>query len=340
MKSSLKPIVVIFSILFIVTLVIPTVVVFPFSKEADGKLTEELQTNPSETQIASESSVEVAVHRSSIDEIENVPLEEYVIGVLASEMPANFESEALKAQSLAARTYIVKHMLSGENISTPEGANVSDTVMHQVYRNKEELKAEWGSDYKKNIEKITQAVYATQGQIITYDGKPIDAQFFSTSNGYTENSEDVWQSAIEYLKSVESPWDKSSKEFHEQTVISVSDFEKNLGVSIGNASKIGKILERTKSNRIAKVAIGGKEFTGTEVRTALKLRSTDFTLKREGNQIVVTTKGYGHGVGMSQYGANGMAKEGHNYKDIIAYYYKGVDVTSADSFLTQITAKK
>ncbi|MBD8069483.1 stage II sporulation protein D [Bacillus sp. PS06] len=340
MKSSFKPIVVVFSILFVVTLIIPTIVVIPFSEKSGGKLAEEHQTNPSETQIASESSVEVAVHRSSIDEIENIPLEEYVVGVLASEMPATFELEALKAQAIAARTYIVRYMLSGKTIGVPEGAMVSDTVNHQVYKGKEELKEQWGKDYEKNLEKVTDAVNATRGQVLTYDGAPIDASFFSTSNGYTENSEDYWESALPYLKSVESKWDEQSDKFHERKVISVADFEQRLGISLGSGNEVGTVKERTETNRVKTVEVGGKCFSGREIREALDLKSTDFSWDRKGNEIVITTKGNGHGVGMSQYGANGMAKEGNNYEKILTYYYQGVDIASADKFLTQITAAK
>jgi len=340
MKSSLKPIIVLVSVLFVVILVIPTIIVVPFSeKKASGELTEERTTNPETTQIASGPTVDVAVYRSSLDSIENVPLEEYVIGVLSSEMPADFELEALKAQSIAARTYIVKQMLSDENVGTPEGATVSDTVMHQVYKNKDELKNLWGKDYSWKMEKITEAVYATQGQILTYDGQPITASFFSTSNGFTENSEDYWQNPIPYLKSVESPWDVNSPKFTSEKSIPVSQFEKSLGIKVGDSKDLGKVT-RTKSNRVEKIVINGKTFSGRDIRTHLDLQSTDFTWKRVGDEIIVTTKGYGHGVGMSQYGANGMAQEGKNYEQILTHYYNGVEIASADSFINKITAAK
>jgi len=339
MKSSLKPIIVLISVLFVVILVIPTIVVVPFSEKASGELIEERTTNPEATQIASGPTVDVAVYRSSLDSIENVPLEEYVIGVLSSEMPADFELEALKAQALAARTYIVKQMLSDENVGTPEGAIVSDTIVHQVYKNKEELKKLWGKDYSWKIEKITEAVYATQGQILTYDGDPITASFFSTSNGYTENSEDYWQNPSPYLKSVESPWDVNSPKFKSEKSIPVSQFEKSLGIALGDSNDLGKVT-RTKSNRVDKVEIGGKTFSGRDVRTQLDLQSSDFTWTRVGDEIIITTKGYGHGVGMSQYGANGMAQEGKSYEEILSHYYKGVEIATADSFINQITAAK
>ena len=340
MNLNFKPILILLASLFVVTLIVPAVVVIPFTDKASGKLAEEEQTKPAETQIASGPTVDVAVYRSNIGDIENVPIEEYVVGVLASEMPADFEMEALKAQSLAARTYIVRQMLSGQNVSTPEGANVTDTVTHQVYKNKQELKEVWGKDYDWKIEKISKAVAETQGQILTYDGTPIDASFFSTSNGFTENSEDYWPNEIAYLKSVPSPWDTKSEKFSDQKVISVADFEKDLGISLGDSSDIGKVKSRTESNRVATVEFGNKEFSGREIREILGLRSTDFNWERKGNQIVISTKGYGHGVGMSQYGANGMAEEGKSYKDIVTHYYQGIEIASADDFMNQLTVKK
>ncbi|MFS0821368.1 stage II sporulation protein D [Bacillus sp. 1P02SD] len=338
--KQIKPIIVLVSVLFVLILLIPSMLVIPFSDKDAVKLAEERQSNPEPPQIASGPTVEVAVHRVSAQKIENVPLEDYVVGVLAQEMPANFELEALKAQALAARTYVVRHMLSEEKIGVPDGADVSDTTNHQVYKNIEELKAEWKGDYDWKIKKITQAVKETQGQILTYDGAPIDAQFFSTSNGYSENSQDYYSNEYPYLKSVESPWDVNTEKFYDQVQMSVADFEQKLGIKIGSGNDIGKVTARTKSNRVATVEIGGKSFTGREVRETLGLRSTDFTLERQGNHVVIKTKGYGHGVGMSQYGADGMAKEGKNYKEIVAYYYQGVEITSTENFLNKLTVKK
>ncbi|THE10953.1 stage II sporulation protein D [Bacillus timonensis] len=338
--KQIKPIIVLVSVLFVLILLIPSMLVIPFSGKDAVKLAEERQSNPEPPQIASGPTVEVAVHRVSAQKIENVPLEDYVVGVLAKEMPAKFELEALKAQALAARTYVVRHMLSEEKIGVPDGADVSDTTNHQVYKSIEELKAEWKGDYDWKIKKITQAVKETQGQILTYDGAPIDAQFFSTSNGYTENSQDYYSNEYPYLKSVKSPWDVNTEKFYDQVQMSVADFEQKLGIKIGSGNEIGKVTARTQSNRVATVEIGGKSFTGREVRETLGLRSTDFTLERKGNQVVIKTKGYGHGVGMSQYGADGMAKEGKNYKEIVAHYYQGVEITSTENFLNKLTVKK
>ena len=338
--KQLKPAILVCFVLIVAILLIPSILVLPFSTgTAKGKLEE----NPGEAdweKLLKESSiVDISVYRAEKDEVQTLPLEQYIVGVVAGEMPANFEEEALKAQSLAARTYIIRKILSGEAEANLKGADVSDTVNHQVYKDEKQLKEKWGLDYGKNIEKIRKAVYETRGQIITFDGEPITASFFSTSNGYTENAEDYWSNPLPYLKSVESPWDLESKEYIAQQSFTIEEFQKKLGVTI-NGSDVGEILSRTTGNRVEKVRIGNKEFTGRQVREALNLRSTDFTWERKGNEIIVTTKGYGHGVGMSQYGANGMAKEGKTYEDIIKHYYQGVAIAEAKTYIEQYLANK
>jgi stage II sporulation protein D len=231
-------------------------------------------------------------------------------------------------------------MVSNNKLGVPKGAQVNDTVSNQVYENDGEMKKNWGVDYDWKRKKILNAVKATSGQILTYNGEPIDANFFSTSNGYTEDSKDYWGGSYPYLKSVPSPWDKNSPKFKSQKVISVKDFEAKLGVKIGGSSKIGEIVERTAGKRVGKVDFNGKILTGKDIREKLDLRSSDFTWSRKGSSIIIATKGFGHGVGMSQYGANGMAEEGKKYQDIVKYYYQGVEITKADSMLATITAKK
>ncbi|WP_368658115.1 stage II sporulation protein D [Metabacillus halosaccharovorans] len=334
-----KPILFAFGGLFIIILLIPTLLVTPFMEQSKGKLGEELTVAKSEVPVLAESPLDVPVYRSQTKQIESIPLEEYVIGVVASEMPAEFETEALKAQALAARTYITKQLMNGP-ISTPDGAAVTDTQMHQVYKNLEELKAVWGDEYETKLQKITAAVAATQGKILTYQDQPIDASFFSTSNGYTENSEAYWTEAIPYLKSVESSWDKDSPKFYDKKVITIKDFESTLGVKLNTSSgTVGKITELTPGKRVAKVDINGKQFTGRQIREELGLRSSDFTWEIKGDSVVIETKGFGHGVGMSQYGANFMAEDGKTYEEIIAHYYNGTKVSEAEPFLSKYTAK-
>lgn len=338
-----KPIVVLAAFLFVVTLVVPAVLVLPFMEDrAGGKLGEELQQEAKDAAAgpSADSAVEVAVYRTALSKTEKLALDEYLIGVVAAEMPAEFELEALKAQALSARTYYVKQMMSPNKVGVPEGAQLNDTTIHQVYLNKQELQKQWGVDYKWKIKKITEAVKATDGQVLTYEGAPIDATFFSTSNGFTENSEEYWANAFPYLRSVESPWDLESPKFHSQTVKTVQDVEAKLGVKLPNSPDIGNVISRTAGNRVAKIDVGGKVLTGKEVREKLGLRSSDFSWVLKGNNVVITTEGFGHGVGMSQYGANGMATEGKNYKEIVQHYYKGVEISAADSMLTKVTARK
>lgn len=338
--KSLKPIVLVLAGLFLIILMIPTLLVAPFMNDpSSGELSEDLQNKKGEQLMLGKSMIDVPVYRSSSEKIENIPLEEYVIGVVASEMPADFEEEALKAQALAARTYVVKQMMFDKLPKVPEGAVVSDTTSHQVYKNNDQLKKQWGKDYNWKMTKIYNAVASTQGQILTYDNKPIDASFFSTSNGYTENSDEYWTAALPYLKSVESPWDEKSPKYHDQTVISVRDFEKKLGVKLGSGGEVGKVIERTSGKRVAQVDFNGKKLSGREIREKLGLRSSDFAWQLKGDQVVITTKGFGHGVGMSQYGANFMAQDGKKYKDIVSYYYQGAKVGSAEPFIAQYTAR-
>ncbi len=316
--------------------------VLPFTDKTNGTLVEDNKPQTMSTPtVKSEVPIDIPVYRTAKKVTENIPLEEYVVGVVASEMPAEFEFEALKAQALAARTYVVKQMLLEENLSTPEGAKVTDSFeTHQAYKDNYELKEQWGAKYEENMKKFTEAVNSTAGQIVTYNGTPIDALYFSTSNGYTENSEELWGNEYPYLRSVPSSWDEKSSKYLSTNTISVSEFENKLGVSIPSNGNIGKILARTTGKRVASIQIGEKSISGKDVREALKLPSSDFTLERKGDQIIITTKGYGHGVGMSQYGANGITKKRKNYQDIVKHYYQGIEISSLDPYLPKITAVK
>ncbi|WP_409272447.1 stage II sporulation protein D [Neobacillus sp. SCS-31] len=338
--KNMKSIIALASFLFAVTLVIPALLVLPYKdRGVDGSLGEKLQKAPvEENGQEADTAAEVTVYRTGLKKVEKLPLNKYLEGVVAAEMPAEFEEEALKAQALAARTYIVKQLMTEEKTGLPEGAQVSDTEIHQVYKSDAELKRIWGRDYSWKKKKIAEAVRSTDGQILTYNGKVITATFFSTSNGFTENSEDYWENAFPYLRSVESPWDRKSPKFKDRMSISVSDFERRLGVKVGNSKTIGKIIGRTAGNRVGKVDFNGKILTGRKIRDELDLRSSDFTWERHGDEIHITTRGFGHGVGMSQYGANGMAAEGKSYQQIVKYYYKGIEISPADSLLATITA--
>ncbi|MNI35715.1 Amidase enhancer precursor [compost metagenome] len=188
------------------------------------------------------------------------------------------------------------------------------------------------------MDKINRAVKETEDQILLYEKRPINATFFSTSNGYTENSEEYWFDAIPYLRSVPSPWDSALSPKYKETIsITYATVLKKLGVSsistISTRSNGIKVLEHSTGNRIKKISIGGKTFTGREVREKLGLASSQFDWKWKGTQLEFTTYGYGHGVGLSQWGANGMAKEGKKAEEIVSYYYTGISIGKASEIL-------
>ena len=265
------------------------------------------------------SNVIVRVKRNHTGDVQDIPLEEYVVGVVAGEMPVSFLIEALKAQSVASRSYVLKRIMDRKD----EEFDVVDTVSNQVYLDSSQLEKRWGDKYTEYINKIRKAVNDTSMQYLEYDGKVIDAMFFSTSNGYTEDSGVVFSSSLPYLKSVISEYDEEvSPAFKKVSSMSLQEFYERLNLPYDRNLKID-ILERSSSNRIVRLKINGKEFLGRDVYNRLSLRSCDFSIQLLGNNVSIETKGYGHGVGMSQYGALGMAKNGFSYKDILDHYYIG-----------------
>lgn len=265
------------------------------------------------------SNMNIRVKRESTGKIEEVPFEEYVVGVLAGEMPVNFELEALKAQAVAARTYVMKKMKANYK----EEYDVIDTVENQVYISEEELKEKWADEYQNKINKIKQAVVETKGEYLTYEGEVIEALFFSTSVGKTENSEEIFSEKLPYLRSVDSSWDEEvSPVFNDSFEFSLQEFYERLNIEY-NESLNFEITKTTSTGRVKVVVINGNEFTGSKIFSLLNIRSTFFNINQVGNNVIITTKGYGHGVGLSQYGALAMAKKGYNYQDILSYYYQG-----------------
>lgn len=250
-------------------------------------------------------------------EVLQLNLEEYLIGVVAAEMPATFNIEAIKAQAVVARTYTLKLLESGRSIT--------DDVSVQTYKSNSELQSMWGSSYNAYYNKIKNAVSSTNGLCIKYNGSLIDAVYHSTSNGYTEDSVNVWKNSIPYLKTVTSPWDTSASTYLKREMIEFDRISKILGIDF-NASSLMEIVSRDDSNRVSKIRINDKEYTGVYIRNMLGLRSADFDFYSLDNGIMFTTRGYGHGVGMSQYGANGMANSGYTFEQIIKHYYTNVEI--------------
>lgn len=258
------------------------------------------------------------------DTVSEISVSDYLTGVVAAEMPVSFEPEALKAQSVAARSYLQRSINSPKH----EGADIcADSSCCQAYLTCEQLKASWGDKYEKYIQKISDAVGATDGEYLSYDGAPALAAFHSSSDGATEDASALW-SDVPYLKSVSSPETGDSVPNFISTVeLSELDFRDTIlylkpeADMTGDASAwIGK-TELSSSGRVASVVIGGVSFTGSELRTLFGLRSTDFELSYNDGKFTFTVHGYGHGIGMSQYGANAMAKKGADYREILAHYY-------------------
>lgn len=254
----------------------------------------------------------VFVNVTVAGQVQRVLLDDYLLGVVAGEMPASFELEAIKAQVVASRTFVYSRLLSVDN-----------TTNTQVYLNEEEMKKSWQDHYEEYKAKIQKAIEATRGEIMTYQGECISALFYSSSNGKSENVENYFAgSPKSYLVSVDSPWDeKYDSSFLREKSFSRAELNQCFG------DFVYRDMIRYPSGRVQSMVINGKNYTGRQVREKLRLASSDFTIEKEGDDFVFVTKGNGHGVGMSQYGAQGMAKEGYGYVDILKHYYQGIDIT-------------
>lgn len=298
-----------FILITVTLLLIPYLIVSFFMKEAEMKF------YYNENQI-------VRVKREKTGKIEKIPLELYVRGVLAGEMPTSFHIEALKAQSVAARSYVLKKMEQNKN----SDYDVVDTVSNQVYSSEQELKERWGKDYVSKMNKITTAVSSTRGEYLEYQGEIAEAFFFSTSTGKTENVEEVFSEKLPYLRSVDSSWDKEESPVYEvEKKFALNEFYQLLGLKYEKNLNV-KITKTTSTGRVKELKINDIIFSGSTVYQKLKLRSTFFQITQNGEEVIVKTRGFGHGVGMSQYGAEGMAKEGYSYDEILKHYYQGINI--------------
>lgn len=258
--------------------------------------------------------IKLALKNTLTGEIKNIELEDYIVGVVAGEMPASFNEEALKAQAIASRTYAMYKMKNSNGTYDL----VTDKT-NQVYITEDKMKSLWQENFDYYFEKIKKAVYDTKDLIMTYNGDIILSLYFARSNGKTEDAIAVFGSNEEYLKSVESPEENLTSE----VTISKDKFCNKLNISC-DAINISNVL-KSSSGRINSLNINGKTFKGTEIRTLFDLKSTDFDISI-GSEIKFVTKGYGHGVGMSQYGANKLAQNGKNYEEILKHYYQNINI--------------
>lgn len=278
----------------------------------------------------------VRIYLHSSGKIITIPVEEYVLGVVAAEMPAEFPSEALKAQAVAARTYVMKRQGAGGVLNPLHaGADVCDDSAHyQGWLSREQMKERWGKvGFYNNYYKIARAVGATRGMVITYKGQLIDPVYHSSCGGIgTEGAGSVWKFDVPYLMAVECPYDADPLP-ERKVEISFSQLEKVLGLTAVPAGALGgseffQVLEKTPTGRPQTVRLGDKKYFALFIRQALGLRSANFSLRPIPGGVEAVTLGYGHAVGLCQYGAKGMALKGSDYREITQHYYTGVELSN------------
>lgn len=248
----------------------------------------------------------------------SMDLEDYVVGVVAGEMPASFNMEALKAQAVASRTFALYKM------NTTNNYVLSTTINDQVYLTIDDMKEKWGNDFEYYYNRVKSAVDATANEILTYNGNVASTYYFAISNGYTDDALTVFNEDKDYLVSVESSWDKKYQSYSSTYTLSKTSFLAKLGLS-GKSVSISNVI-RANNHYVRQIDINGKTFTGIEVFNKLNLKSTDFTIDVDGEEVSIITYGFGHGVGMSQYGAQGMSSSGYTYQDILSHYYQNTEI--------------
>lgn len=266
--------------------------------------------------------------------IEEIPLDEYLLGVVSAEMPANFEQEALNAQALVARTYTIYSIKRNKN--KHEGADICDSsTCCQAWISKEDRLARWNEDVREEYwNKIVKAVNTTKGKVITYNGDVIDAFFHSNSGGITEIPVNVWGGTnFPYLQSVQTSGEEGYSQYSSEVTLTQEELinkirakHSDFNIEISQQDSV-KILEYTEAGRVKNIQIGNLKLSGVEVRSLLGLKSTNFKIEINNGKVTFIVTGYGHGVGMSQTGADSMAKQGSNYEEIIKHFYTGVEIT-------------
>lgn len=272
---------------------------------------------------------------SQVDELN---IDEYLYGVVSSEMPVNFENEALKAQAIVARTYTVYQII--HNGGKHENADICDDYnCCQAWMSKENRMEKWSEDEaESNWNKIVEAVESTKGKIVTYNSEPINAFFHANSGGITESSLNIWGGIdYPYLKSVETSGEEGYTQYaseivltHQELLNKIHNEYKDCTINFSQQDCI-KIMDYTSSGRVKTIRFGNKEIAGTEARTLLGLKSTNFTFSINEENVVFTVTGYGHGVGMSQTGADSLAKLGSNCEEIIKHFYTNVEIIEVNS---------
>ena len=285
------------------------------------------------------SSTDVKVFFKEEDVVKTVNIEEYLHGVIAAEMPAHFPLEALKAQAVASRSYVLDKMVSGGNkIPSHKGADVcTDSAHCKTWISKEDRFKNWSKeDQEKNWNKISAAVSETAGEYMTFDGEPITAVFYAISSGTTERAEDVWGSDVPYLQNSDSSLDTNAPGYRSEKIYTKNEFLNKItaefpDIELGNNPSHWYCDEvRSSGGAVLSCRIGNKKLKGTEVRKIFSLRSHNYTLIYKDGKFIFDVVGYGHGVGMSQWGAKFYADEGKNYRDILRIYYTGISFANLE----------
>lgn len=329
---------------FIIQCIISSIslIVIPLSVYAfdtDTAISEELHINniaatvgtneDQEEENLSPDSTTIKVFNTDTDTVMELSFREYITGVVAGEMPVEFHSEALSACTVAAATLARKKLESGSDAQLDGAVISTDPAKHQAYMSVEEMKEKWQDDFDVYYKKLTEAVNKAIDYSITYNGELIIAAYHSISPGKTESAENIWAAAYPYLVSVESEGDKLSPKYESVVEISKEDFKKkmkNTGVSFHNDEISISAGEYTDAGTLKKITIGDKDFSGKELRELFSLRSAAVTITKTDNNIVFNVKGYGHGVGMSQYGADYYARQGMTWQEIISHYYPNTQI--------------
>ncbi len=257
---------------------------------------------------------------------------EYVCGSVAAEMPLMYHEEALKAQAIACYTNSLR-LKNSKNKSAINGADISDNpATHQGYLTREERKEKWGDNYQKYESKLETIVKAVESEYLTYNGEYCLCAFSAICTGTTESAENVWSEKIPYLVSVKSSGDTLSPQYSSTNTFTKSQFisiMKDLGVSINSKANLEETIGKSKISKagtVLKIEINKKSLTGEQIRSAFSLRSSAFKITATENEVTFKVSGYGHGVGMSQYGADYMARQGSTYEEILKHYYKGTEI--------------
>ncbi|MDT8715580.1 stage II sporulation protein D [Clostridium sp. 19966] len=331
------------TILAVIIILILPVIMGAFTSKGHGRATVKedisfhLENSSIKLENISINDVSVKLYLTKEKKVIDLNLDDYVKGVVAGEMPIKFEEETLKAQAVAARTYVIAHMkkFGGEGCTYNEEADVSDSTDYQVYKSKSDMFKEWSEkDREAYWSKISAAVDETKNEVLTYDGQLVTSpMYFAVSSGRTEDAKAVFGEDKPYLKSVDSLGEEEAPKYKTDTTIKNSEVAYKINSSFpkanlkeSNINKQIKILESNDTKSISKIMVGKTTISGPQFRFALGLNSTNISFKFNKDSITFTCIGNGHGVGMSQWGANIMAKNGHNYIDILTHYYNGTKI--------------